>query len=553
MSDRPDEDPADDLLDDLPPLESALDDDEAVGVDDDLEPLLGTLGTIDEAEQVGLDDEEAGMDFDPVTLLGLDDQAGGEEGESWVIDNEVAGDDIGTDGLDPRDTAGDEYGWTEDNEAGPLDDWSEDFNIDGSSGESEKVLTDDAGEVGVDDVVSLGGGRGEDDVDLPPLLGVTDEVDDEGMEALADDIDLAGDELIDGDELTFEEEARLSGAALPEPFPKARLEVTHLGPSGAMVYDVARVAGGWVAVGEELYRVAGEADAVTPVESRGLGDVRPTTVCPLDSEGKRLAVGTRLSGVLVSEDAGESFSPRNNWSHGRSAPEVAFFVRAERHADGARLWGRTRSGALFRSEDYGESWSSPLLLAPVAALADDAKGGVVVLSVPAKGPAQTARSDDGGHAWTMRSVPGLRRSTESETEYHIAADGPVLVVASDGHRGAQVSDDDGQSWTEVGSLPTPGAVCLVDEGQDQASEGPTLYVALFFQGADRGVVLRRRGGQETVVLDVRAERDRRAIEVAGDPEGDNRVFAIDGRVEAGYTILMVATGAGLFRLRVRHG
>jgi len=524
----------DDLLDGLPAFEGSLDEDEPVGIEEDVDPRLSTL---EGGEDVGLDDSEAGMDFDPVQLLDI-----GAESETWTVGNEDAGDEIGTDGLD---ASGEEYGWTEGTEASPLEDWADDLDL----GANEKVLSDDTGEEGVEDEVRLGGSGADDDVDLPPLVDLGG--DDDGMEALSDDLDLAGDALIDGDELSYEEEARLSGAMLPPSLEVARLEIKHLGPGRGMIYDIAPIDGGFLAVGEELFRVSG--DSVTPIASTGFGDIRATSVAAGDASGQEIAIGTRLSGVLTSSDGGASFAPHNGWRHDRRDPEVAFFVTSERHADGYRLWGRTRSGALFRSEDFGKTWSSPLLLAPVAALANDPEGGFLALSVPASGPAQTARTDDGGHGWTMRSVPGLSRSADSEAEYHIAARGPHLVVASDGSpRGPQLSTDDGQSWTEIPTLPAPGVAALVAEG-----DARVLYAALFFAGADRGVVIRhatRKGGavEDAQVLDVRAERDAREIESPGDAEGDNRVFAIDARVEAGYTVLMVATGAGLFRVRIRH-
>jgi hypothetical protein len=536
-------DDLEDLLDDLPPLQGSLDEDEELGTGEDFEPKLSTLSS---DENVGLDDDVAGMDFDPVQLLDL-----GEESETWTKGSEAAGDEIGTDGLEST-ASEEEYGWTEGTEASPLEDWADDLDL----GQSEKVLGEDTGEEGVEDEVSLGGGAGDDDVGLPPL---EDFGDDDGMETLADDLDLADDALIEGDELSYEEEARLSGTIVPARLDASVMEVAHLGPRDGMIYDVSVVTDGFLAVGEDLYRLRG--DEVSPIAGplAGIEELRPTSIAAGDDEGRLIAIGTRLSGVLVSHDGGQTFEPRNGWRGERddAGPQkgssVGFFVVAERHEGGRRLWGRTRSGALFRSDDFGETWSRPLLLAPAFALADDPEGGFLALSVPASGPAQTARTEDGGHGWTMRTVPGLTRSADSEAEYHIAARGPRIVVASDGEpHGPRISDDDGQSWQEVATLPATGVTALVREG-----DALCLYASLFFAGADRGVLIRharRPDGttEDRLVLDVRAEREARELESAGDPEGDNRIFAIHARTEAGHTILVVATGAGLFRVRVRH-
>ncbi len=542
----PKKDPLDDdfedLLDELPPMEGSLDEEEVLGTGEDFEPKLSTLGA---GEDVGLDDDVAGMDFDPVQLLDL-----GEESETWTEDNEAAGDVIGTDGLDSTGRE-EEYGWTEGTEASPLEDWADDLDL----GQNEKVLGEDTGEEGVEDEVSLGGGAGDDDVGLAPL---EDFGDDEGMETLSEDIDLAGDALIDGDELSYEEEARLSGTIVPPAFDCGRLEVTHLGPRDGMIYDLSPVASGFLAVGEDLFRIAGDQVEAHAGPRAGLEEMRPTSIAPGDDEGRRIAIGTRLSGVLVSEDGGQTFEARNGWRGEREEAGASvsasdgFFVATERHEGGHRLWGRTRGGALFRSEDFGKTWSRPLLLAPVLALADDPEGGFLALSVPASGPAQMARSEDGGHGWTMRTVTDLTRASDSEAEYHIAARGPRIVVASDGEaRGPRISEDDGQSWEEIDALPAPGVAALVEEG-----DCVCLYAALFFAGADRGVLVRHTlrgpGEGDRLVLDVRREREGRGMESAGDPEGDNRIFALHATTEPGHTVLMVATGAGLFRVRVRH-
>jgi hypothetical protein len=522
----------DDVLDELPPLGGELDDEEPVGVEDAPEPELGTLGT---SEEVGLDDRAGGVELSVEEMLDTAD----EEGERWTDGSEAAGDEIGSDGLERVATT--EYGWIEDTEASDVGDLGEEIGF----GDAEETAVDDAGEEGVDEIVALpSAGADEDAVALPPLRELATEA--VGADALSEDLDIAGDALIEGAELSFEEEERLSGASLPPALAGGRVEVEWLGPSDDALYDVALVEGGVLAAGERLYLVRG--GAFEPIRVPLELDVL-TSLAVGDGEARAIAVGTRLSGALASEDGGGTFAEVNGWRSGRVevSPSVAFFVAAEKHVEGTRLWGRTRSGALFRSDDFGASWSRPLLPAPVAAIACDPRGGVVALLVPARGDAQIASSDDGGHRWTVREVAGLVRSADSEAEYHVAAHGRTLAVASDGHvEGPHVSHDEGVSWSRLDALPSPGAIALVEE-----RGAVVLYASLFFASADRGVLIRHvEGVSSALVLDVRAERERREIEGRGDPEGDNRVFALAARRVGTATELFVASGAGLFRVRV---
>ena len=523
----------DDALDELPPLGSALDEEEPVGVDDF--DAATQLETGDE-EDIGLDDSTAGADvYDVAELLG--ETATDDEGERWTADTDAAGDMVGDDGLDGE-SDGEEYGWTLDTEAPSLEGWDEDL-IDEPEG---SMLGADAGEEGVEEDFSVRGD--EDDVELPPIA-----VGAEGDE-LADDLDLQEEAEIEGVELSFEEEARMSGGTLPDAMPPAQLGVAHLGPSDDALAAVALAGDTLFAGGEQLY-ARGEA-GLQAMDPLGLDSQDVTSIAIDRWDPVRLVVGTRLAGALRSVDGGRSFVPVNGWLHGDPGRlSVAFFVAGEPHAGGVRLWGRTRAGALYRSEDLGTSWSSPLLPAPVAALGVADAGGVVALCVPRVGTARVAISGDGGHSWTMREVTGLAGvAAIPDADHHVAVLGSTLVTVREGEaEGPFVSRDAGATWERLGRLPSAGPVLLVDEGG-----GPVLYAALFFDGADRGVVVREpldTPERAAMILDVRRERDERRIEGRGDPEGDNRALALAARVRGPRTQLYAATGAGLFRVDVK--
>lgn len=531
----------DDLLDELPPMGS-LDDDEEVGVDDvvlDTDVDIGNEGS----ESVGLDDSTAGAEVIDIaelfgTLPGQDDES--EEGERWTEGTEDAGDLVTTDGLEVDEDES-EYGWTAENEAPSIDGWDEDL-ID--EPDEPSMLAPDAGEEGVDEDFSVLGDA--DDVELPPLAGATEDGD-----QLSDDIDLQEEAEIEGADLTFEEETRLSGAALPEPLPPSRVGVAYLGPDDDALAAVALAETTVFAGGEHLYRTAAEA-RLEILDGYGLEGQDVTSIVADPMDPARIVVGTRLGGSFRSTDGGDSFVEVNGWLHAQdpSRLSVAFFVAAEAHAHGVRLWGRTRGGALYRSDDFGDTWSSPLLTAPVAALGVARTGGVLALCVPKSGRARVAVSADGGHRWTMREVEGLEgESPIPDADHHAAAFADVLVVVREGEpEGPFLSRDAGASWERLGKLPSAGPVAIVEE-----AGRPVLYAALFFDGADRGVVVRApldTPEQAGLVLDVRRERDERRIDGRGDPEGDNRILAIAARPDGRRTQLHVATGAGLFRVEV---
>ena len=524
----------DDALDELPPLGGSLDEDEPVGVDDAADVAM-EVDTGGEDEDIGLDDSTAGAEvYDIAELLGEQTDRGDDEDERWTEGTEAAGELVADDGL--RAEEGEEYGWVEDTEAPGIEGWDEEL-ID--EPDEPSMLAPDAGEEGVDEDFSVRGD--EDDVDLPPIA-----VGAEGDE-LADDLDLAEEAEIEGVELSYEEEARLSGAALPEAMPPAQIAIAHYGPADDALAAVALAGDSLFAGGEQLYARAGT--ELVALDSDGLGGHDITSIVIDPTTPTRMVVGTRLGGAFRSTDGGRTFAPVNGWLHGD--PErlsVAFFVTGEPSGSGARLWGRTRAGVLYRSDDFGDSWSSPLLPAPVAALGA-AEGAVVALCVPRVGGARVAISTDGGHAWTVREVPGLAGAALGEAEHHVAVLGETIVVVRESEaEGPFVSRDAGARWSRLGQLPSAGPVALVEEQGRVA-----VYGALFFDGADRGVVVRHDldEGRSALALDVRRERDERRIEGRGDPEGDNRVLALSVLPRGIRTQVYAATGAGLFRLELK--
>jgi photosystem II stability/assembly factor-like uncharacterized protein len=122
--------------------------------------------------------------------------------------------------------------------------------------------------------------------------------------------------------------------------------------------------------------------------------------------------------------------------------------------------GGARTARVFRSVDRGRTWSASET--PISAGTPssgifslafrDADHGVAVggdYRRAEQGGHIVARTDDGGRTWTLPRGPGPG-SFRSGVVYVPGAPSPTLVAV--GPAGADVSDDDGQSWRPLGTL-----------------------------------------------------------------------------------------------------
>jgi hypothetical protein len=329
--------------------------------------------------------------------------------------------------------------------------------------------------------------------------------------------------------------------------------VEHLGPmdEAVVAVDAHGRHGETVAVGDALYEVRGVGLEQRP----GIGlEGHELTSVVVGSAGLALSwvVGTRIGGPFRSNDGGRTFAPVAGFPQERVGQtlSVAFRVVGERGPGGAVVWGRTESGVLRRSDDLGATWSAPVLAEPVAALSVLPTGGVVAVCAR-RDRARVALSRDGGRAWAMREVPELRPGTVGDHPMYVAALDDVIAVTREGESGGPwLSIDGGDSWKRLPELACAGPLLLRTE---RTSSSPVLYAALFFDGADRGVVVRydSSAARAELVLDVAEERRAREIAPRGDPEGDSRVLALAN--DSSRDGLWVATGAGLFRVALVHG
>lgn len=505
--------------DDLPELPPLGDEDEEGALDRDDLGLDELIEDADADEEVGLDDSTGFEDEQALFALELPP----EEDPSEAAEEGV--DAIPVEGID--DDA--EYGWTEYAARGSDETWEPEEH---ELPSLRPLGHEDHGEEGVDDDVDLGV-RGDDEVpSLPPLREDLDAEEEE-----ADDLALGEDALIEEASLSFEEERQQMGRALPPALEAPGCVIEHFGADEVLAIDL----GDPILVGGRgLFRLTDGA-SLERLDREGLEEREIVSIARVSGADGVVVVGERLGGVWRSEDGGRTFTPGSGVAESNVAQ--SFHVHAE--AGGARLWGRTGTGGLYRSEDRGRTWVGPLLLKPVVAIATPAEGGVVALCAGRDAPPQLVGSEDGGARWAAVDGPAL---PVTGGELHVAVSGEYVAVASDADRaGPYLSSDGGRSWARVPGLPPTGPMALARE-----PGGLALYASHFFEGGDRGVVVRHRpdGGEPGVVLDVAQEAAARGVPEHGDSEGEHRVHALAVRREGSRTMLYAATGAGSFRARI---
>lgn len=394
------EDEADEL-DELPPIGPLDDDDEGPSED-----ALGAPLDTGEGEQVGLDDA-AGVD-DPA-LFALELPPDEPEDDGGELDAIPLADlrERGAEELE-------EYGWADDGVPRADDAWDLD--------ELElPALTpfareDDGGAEGVDEPLDPAR-RGDDDGSgLPPLEAGPD-VDD-------DEIELG----LDATEDAF-------GAVLPPRLEGVRVERLTDEPSYDVVIDAGEP---WSVTASGLHRGGSR------LASEGLRGV-PRTLARAHAAW---LVGTDL-GVFRSLDEGATFE----------AIALLDGVRQLVVDGGGRVWARGASGRLQRSDDGGVSWTPPLLLTRVCAIAAPVWG-VVALSAPEAGRAQLASSEDGGARWAASTAPSVARGPEGR-ELALAARDDRVVLGGEGEPGGPVlSRDRGRTWVRLPGLPRVTALAL---------------------------------------------------------------------------------------------
>ncbi len=506
------------LTDDDPPL-PPLEGDDAPGPDDPEPPPGGA--TDDDDRRFSDMDEPAEADPQSLAELGLDL---GDDEDRWTEDSE--GDErAGEESLGSGGSASGEDGWTEDADEPADREWGEDLGDAGDLNEQRpSEIASDGGEEGTsepDPVI--------DDSKLGPLSGRLGE-DEEFADPGLDSVLTAGVTAIEDD---------IEGAVCRLPaLAEAEIECTPLGPPGVAVSAI--VAGAsrpYLAAPGVLWAGAASSPGTSP--SPPLADLEVTSIVVSAGEPALLLVGTLLGGAFQSADDGATFVAKNGWRQGERRGGAAVTLYAAR---GRRVYARTQSGGLYRTDDFGDSWTGPLGTGGVRALGVAAAEAGATELLYGLADAGLVRSDDQGASWDVLAAgAGL-----SGREPSIAAASDFVAVGFEDQReGLWLSTDRGRTGRHLGSLPCPTAV---------AFDGDRLWVGVLIEAHDRGVLLRGRsdGADFVRVLDVGRACERLGLEATGDADSAHRIaaIAVDPHHPHGMHTVYLATAAGALSVRL---
>jgi photosystem II stability/assembly factor-like uncharacterized protein len=177
----------------------------------------------------------------------------------------------------------------------------------------------------------------------------------------------------------------------------------------------------------------GTLDNIKPLGIEGSGRVGPVVVDHRDP--RRLYVGTGRGGVFCSEDGGERWRAINNGLYYQEVSSLA------QHPVTGEMFAGTRPASIFRSGDYGASWSNceglhalpeseewtwphaPFYphMKDIGLSRTDPK---IILGAIEEG--WLVRSTDGGKTWA-----NLKNGTEHDSHtVKVMADNPKVVIST---------------------------------------------------------------------------------------------------------------------------
>jgi photosystem II stability/assembly factor-like uncharacterized protein len=192
----------------------------------------------------------------------------------------------------------------------------------------------------------------------------------------------------------------------------------------------------------------GSLDHIVPMGIGNLGRVGPVVVDHRNP--RRLYVGTGRGGVLCSEDGGERWRPLNNGLYYQEVSSLA------QHPVTGELYAGTRPAAIFRSSDYGASWSNlegmlaleesidwtwphPPHYPHVKDIGLSRTEPKIILGAIEEG--WLVRSTDGGKSWD-----NLKAGTEFDSHtVKVMPDNPKVLISTSG-QGAYRSEDGGDHF-----------------------------------------------------------------------------------------------------------
>jgi len=206
----------------------------------------------------------------------------------------------------------------------------------------------------------------------------------------------------------------------------------------------------YISTGTGLLRgeLNGTLDHIVPLGVERCGRVSAVVVDHRNP--RRLYVGTGRGGVLVSEDRGERWRPMNNGLYYQEVSSLA------QHPATGELYAGTRPACIFRSTDYGQSWTNlegmlelpesidwtwphPPHYPHVKDIGLSRTDPKIILGAIEEG--WLVRSTDGGKTWA-----NLKSGTEYDSHtVKVMADNPKVLISTSG-KGVYRSDDGGDHF-----------------------------------------------------------------------------------------------------------
>lgn len=165
----------------------------------------------------------------------------------------------------------------------------------------------------------------------------------------------------------------------------------------------------------------------------------------MSKDGSVVAVAGRLDGVLVSTDAGKTWSA----SMANEYPDGDGFWSVAMSSDGAQILAGAYEG-LWRSADFGASWVR-VLTNSCNGVSVSADGMVLLAGVNIDGANLLQVSQDAGSTWATSTVPDVDVYA-AWGSFAMSDDGARLYAANEAQDYLRTSTDLGATWTALSGM-----------------------------------------------------------------------------------------------------
>lgn len=243
---------------------------------------------------------------------------------------------------------------------------------------------------------------------------------------------------------------------------------------------------------------AGTNKGLWVTENAGVSWIRPTSAVMQNAAVLALAVNPKEScevyaavenAIQKTEDCGRTWKAKytKNEAVKSNQPDI-FRSLAIDPTDTNVLYAGTRSGALMKSVDGGDSWNVKRRLNTDTVqdiFVHPNNHNVIFMAGSRSG---LFRSDDAGDTWS--DITPVFKLKKNDAKIHssaaFSADGEVLIVAS--KRGLSRTTDNGATWEELPLINAPGTELIFSVAINPTKSEEIYYGTLtgFYRSADAG-------------------------------------------------------------------